>query len=103
MAGRPMKRMDRRRFVIASAATAASWKSFAPNFTVNRGPSPSSPAPQLARPPTPAGPVLPQDVVGRAEETQQRAEPRGGARANTGRVAQGRAGAPNGGGRRGGN
>ncbi len=107
-----MKRMDRRRFVIASAATAASWKSFAQNFPVNRGPSPSSPAPQLARPPKPEGPVLqtatlalhadrtgpaiPRDFVGLSYETQQLSEPSFFSRANTGLVAQFRALAPNG-------
>jgi hypothetical protein len=104
--------MDRRRFVIASAATAASWKSFAQNFPANGGPSRSSPAPQLARPPAPEGPVLqtatlalhadqpgpviPANFVGLSYETQQLSEPNFFSPANTGLVAQFRALAPTG-------
>jgi hypothetical protein len=104
--------MDRRRFLVASAATAASWKSFAQNFPIPRGPSPSSPAPQLARLPAPEGPVLqtatlalhpdqagpaiPHNFVGLSYETQQLSDPTFFAPANTGLVAQFRALALNG-------
>ncbi|MGA1982124.1 MAG: hypothetical protein ABSG84_06600 [Acidobacteriaceae bacterium] len=105
-----MKQMDRRRFVVASAATAASWKSFAQNFPASHGPSPSGPAPQLARPPAPEGPVLqtatlvlhtdqpgpfiPPNFVGLSYETQQLSDPAFFSPANTGLVAQFRALAP---------
>jgi hypothetical protein len=107
-----MKRMDRRRFVIAGAATAASWKSFAQNFPANGGPRPSSPAPQLARPPAPEGPTLqtaflalhsdqtgpaiPHNFVGLSYETQQLSEPNFFSPASTGLVAQFRQLAPHG-------
>jgi hypothetical protein len=107
-----MSRMDRRRFVIASAATAASWKSFAQNFPANGGPSPSSPAPQLARPPAPKepvvqtatltlhpdqpGPVVPHNFVGLSYETQQLSDLNFFSPANKGLVTQLRALAPSG-------
>jgi hypothetical protein len=108
-----MKRMDRRRFVIAGAATAASWKSFAQNFPATGGPRPSSPAPQLARPPAPEGPVLqsaflalhtdqtgpaiPRNFVGLSYETQQLSEPSFFSPENKGLVKQFRELAPRGG------
>jgi hypothetical protein len=107
-----MKRMDRRRFVIASAAAAASWKSFAQNFPANHGPGPASPAPQLARPPKPEGPtlqtatlalradqpgpVIPANFVGLSYETQQLSQPDFFSPANAGLVAQFRDLAPSG-------
>jgi len=107
-----MKRMDRRRFVIASAAAAASWKGLAQNFPANGGPSPSSPAPQLARPPKQEGPVtqtatlvlhadrtgpaIPANFVGLSYETQQLSDPTFFSPANTGLIAQFRELAPNG-------
>jgi hypothetical protein len=105
-----MNRMDRRRFVIASAAAAASWKGLAQNFPANGGPSPSSPAPQLARPPKPeghvlltatlalhpdrTGPAIPVNFVGLSYETQQLSDPTFFSPANTGLVAQFRELAP---------
>jgi hypothetical protein len=96
--------MDRRRFLVATAATAASWKSFAQNFPVNGGPRPSSPAPQLARPPAPEGPILqtaflalhtgqagpaiPANFVGLSYETQQLSEPAFFSPANHGLIQQ---------------
>ena len=86
-----MKKMDRRRFVIASAATAASWKSFAQ-------PALGS-APQQAKLTLHAdqpGPAIPANFVGLSYETQQLSEPNFFAPANTGLVAQFRALAPHG-------
>ncbi len=107
-----MNRMDRRRFVIAGAAAATSWKSLAQNFPANGGPRPSSPAPQLARPPAPEGPVLqtatlalhpgqtgpviPHNFVGLSYETQQLSQPDFFSPANAGLIAQFRALAPHG-------
>lgn len=83
--------MDRRRFLLASAAAAASFKSLAQQFPRRGGPGPSSPAPQLARPPRPegpirqtvtltlhtdqTGPVIPRNFVGLSYETQQLSDP----------------------------
>jgi hypothetical protein len=107
-----MNRMNRRRFVIATAAAAASLKSFAQSFPANGGPSPSSPAPQLARPAAPGtpaavtatlvlhadqpGPAIPPNFVGLSYETQQLSEPTFFSPANTGLIAQFRALAPHG-------
>jgi len=90
--------------VIASAAAAASWKTLAQNFPAAGGPSPSSPAPQLARPPKPEGPILqtatlalhldqagpfiPPNFVGLLYETQQLSDPDFFSPANAGLIAQ---------------
>jgi hypothetical protein len=105
-----MPRIDRRRFIIASAAAAASWKGLAQNFPANGGPSRSSPAPQLARPPKPEGiilqtatlalradqigPAIPPNFVGLSYETQQLSQPDFFSPDNTGLIAQFRELAP---------
>jgi hypothetical protein len=83
-----MNSMDRRRFLIASAAAAATLKSFA-----------QTPAPQpakLALHPGQPGPVIPHNFVGLSYETQQLSEPSFFSPANTGLIAQFRALAPHG-------
>ncbi len=107
-----MKRLDRRRFLVAGAAAAAGWKSLAQNLPVIRGPGPSSPAPQLARPREPenaapvtatlvlhadqAGPAIPVNFIGLSYETQQLSQPDFFSPANTGLVEQFRALTPSG-------
>jgi hypothetical protein len=99
--------MDRRRFVIASAAAAASWKSLAQS-PASGGPSPANPA-LPAKPEgrvlqtatlklhaDRTGPVIPTNFVGVSYETQQLSEPAFFSPANTGLIAQLRALAPNG-------
>jgi len=80
--------MNRRRFVVATAAAAASLKSLA-----------QSPAPQpvkLTLHPDQPGPKIPSNFVGLSYETQQLSEPDFFSAANTGLIAQFRALAPHG-------
>jgi len=86
-----MKRMDRRRFVIASAAAVATLKSFG---QVVSGGAPQSVKLTLHGEQT--GPVIPANFVGLSYETQQLSEPNFFSPANTGLVAQFRALAPHG-------
>ena len=85
-----MNLMDRRRFLIASAA-AASLKSFA-----QTSPTPVSHAAKLTLHADQTGPVVPHNFVGLSYETQQLSEPDFFSPANTGLIAQFRALAPNG-------
>jgi len=86
-----MKKMDRRRFVIASAAAAASLKSVAQ--TASAG---SVQQAKLTLYPDRPGPAIPANFVGVSYETQQLSEPNFFSPANTGLVAQFRALAPHG-------
>jgi hypothetical protein len=82
-----MNLMDRRRFLIASAATAASLKSFAQ----------TSPAfATLTLHPNRPGPTIPLNFVGLSYETQQLSEAAFFSPANSGLIAQFRALAPHG-------
>jgi hypothetical protein len=85
-----MDRMDRRRFLIAATATAATLKSFAQ--------SPSTPPHQikLTLHPDQPGPAIPANFVGLSYETQQLSEPSFFSPANAGLIAQFRALAPHG-------
>jgi hypothetical protein len=86
-----MKKMDRRRFVIASAAAAASLKSL--------GQSASTGAAQQAKlslHTDQPGPTIPANFVGLSYETQQLSEPSFFSPANTGLISQFRALAPHG-------
>ena len=83
--------MDRRSFLIASAATAASLKSFAQTSAIS--------APQIATlmlHPDRPGPTIPQNFVGLSYETQQLSGPSFFSPANSGLIAQFRALAPRG-------
>jgi hypothetical protein len=82
--------MDRRRFLIATAATAASLKSLAQSAP------PSTPPVKLTLHPDKPGPAIPPNFVGLSYETQQLSEPNFFSAANTGLVAQFRALAPHG-------
>ena len=82
-----MKNLDRRRFVIASAAAAASLKSFA------QAPEPAAAA-KLALHPDRPGPTIPANFVGLSYETQQLSDPGFFSPANTGLIEQFRALAP---------
>ena len=86
-----MKKIDRRRFVVLGAATAASWKSFAQ-------PAPGSARQQakLTLHPDQPGPAIPANFVGLSYETQQLSEPNFFSPANTTLVAAFRALAPHG-------
>jgi len=85
-----MSHMDRRRFLIASAATAASLRTFAQTAS-----SPASAATiTLHRDKT--GPVVPANFVGLSYETQQLSEPSFFSAANKGLVEQFRALSPHG-------
>jgi hypothetical protein len=83
-----MKPIDRRRFVLLTAATAASLKSLA------QTPS-ASPVPLTLHPDQP-GPVIPHNFVGLSYEIQQLSEPAFFSPANHGLIAQFRALAPHG-------
>ncbi|MDP9050012.1 MAG: hypothetical protein M3O31_04715, partial [Acidobacteriota bacterium] len=82
--------MDRRRFVLTTAAAAASLRSFAQ--------SPSGPAQsvKIALHPDQPGPAIPANFVGLSFETQQLSDPTFFSPANTGLIAQLRALAPHG-------
>jgi hypothetical protein len=80
------KPMDRRRFLIATAATAASLKSFAQ--------SPQSPTLTLHA--DKPGPVIPENFVGLSYETQQLSDPDFFSPANAGLIAQFKQLAPHG-------
>jgi hypothetical protein len=83
-----MKSMDRRRFLLATAATAASLKSFA---------QPVSPQPvKLTLHPDQPGPTIPRNFVGLSYETQQLTDPNFFSTANTGLIAQLKALTPHG-------
>jgi hypothetical protein len=86
-----MNKMDRRRFVIASAAAAASLKSFAQTAT---GGAPQ--AVKLTLHPDQPGPKIRANFIGVSYETQQLSEPQFFSAANTGLVEQFRALAPHG-------
>ena len=83
--------MDRRRFVIASAAAAASLKSFGQAALI-----PPPQAAELTLHADQMGPAIPPNFVGLSYETQQLSEPNFFSPANTGLVAQLRALAPHG-------
>jgi hypothetical protein len=85
-----MKMMDRRSFVIATVAAAASLKSFAQ--------SPAAPAKlvPIALHPDQPGPAIPANFVGLSYETQQLSDPTFFSPANTGLIEQFRALAPHG-------
>ena len=82
----PAKPMDRRRFLLATAATAASLKSFAQ----------SPKAETLTLHPDQPGPSIPANFVGLSYETQQLSDPNFFAPTNTGLIAQFRALTPHG-------
>jgi hypothetical protein len=85
-----MKKMDRRRFVIASAAAAACLKSF--GQATSGGPQ----AATLTLYPDRPGPAIPANFVGLSYETQQLSQPDFFSPANTGLIAQFHALAPHG-------
>jgi hypothetical protein len=82
-----MNLMDRRRFLITSAATATSLKSF--------GQTPPHTA-ELTLHPDLGGPTIPQNFIGVSYETQQLSRPAYFSPANAGLIAQFRALAPHG-------
>jgi hypothetical protein len=82
-----MKPMDRRRFLLATAATAASLQSFAQD-------TPKAATLTLYK--DKSGPAIPSNFVGLSYETQQLSDPHFFSPANTGLVAQFRALAPHG-------
>src|SRR6266702_55222 len=86
-----MKKIDRRRFVMVSAAAAASWKSFGQTAT-GGAPQPVKLTLHADQP----GPAIPQNLVGLSYETQQLSQPNFFSPANTGLIAQMRALAPHG-------
>jgi hypothetical protein len=83
--------MDRRRFVIASAAAAASLKSFGQAALI-----PPPQAAELTLHADQMGPAIPPNFVGLSYETQQLSQPNFFSPANAGLVAQFRALAPHG-------
>lgn len=85
-----MNSMDRRRFLIASAAAAASLKSFAQTGSA------AGHQAKLTLHNDQAGAVIPANFVGLSYETQQLSEPAFFSPANTGLIAQFRALAPHG-------
>jgi hypothetical protein len=78
-----MNLMDRRRFLIASAATAASLKSFAQTASALR-----LQTAKLTLHPDRPGPTIPQNFIGLSYETQQLSEPSFFSPANSGLIAQ---------------
>ena len=86
----PMNSMDRRRFLIASAAATASLKSFAQTALA------AAHLAKLTLHSDRAGAVIPANFVGLSYETQQLSEPAFFSPANTGLIAQFRALAPHG-------
>jgi hypothetical protein len=90
-----MKNMNRRRFLLASAATAVSIKSFAQNTGAATA--------TLKFSSNTTGPAVPANFVGLSYETQQLSEPKFFSPENTGLIEQFRALAPAGVLRRGGN
>lgn len=90
-----MQKMDRRRFLLASAATAASLKSFAQTTSDAAASAPSSPiAAQLTLHPDKPGPIVPHNFLGLSHETQQLSVPSFFAPTNHGLIQQFRALAP---------
>ena len=87
-----MKLMDRRRFVIASAAAAASLEEPGPDRILRRH---SNRKAYTLHPDHP-GPAIPPNFIGVSYETQQLSEPAFFSPANTGLIAQFRALAPHG-------
>lgn len=85
-----MNLMDRRRFLIATAATAASLKAFAQTSAARPQTS------KLTLHADQAGVIIPRNFVGLSYETQQLSEPDYFSPANKGLIAQFRALAPNG-------
>jgi hypothetical protein len=83
-----MKNLDRRRFLIATAAAAASLKSLAQ--------TPAAHTVALTLHPDRPGPAIPPNFVGLSYETQQLSDPGFFSPANTGLIAQLRALAPHG-------
>ena len=83
-----MDRLNRRRFLVASAAAAASLKSFAQ--------APTQAAARLTPHPEKPGAAIPHNFVGLSFETQQLSVPSFFAPGNTGLIAQVRALAPHG-------
>jgi hypothetical protein len=83
-----MKRMGRRRFLIASTAAAVSLKTFAQTVTPQTA--------TLTRHPDRTGARIPANFVGLSYETQQLSQPDFFSPANTGLIAQFRALAPHG-------
>ena len=75
--------MDRRRFVIASAAAAATLKSFAQDTA-----APAASIAKLRLIPHRSGAVVPLNFVGLSYETQQLSEPAFFSPANTGLIEQ---------------
>ena len=97
-----MDSIDRRRFVIASAAAAASWKSFAHDAKAAQDAAPQA-SNQTSIPPATLtlhadkpGSKIPANFVGLSYETQQLSEPNFFSPSNTALVAQFRALAPHG-------
>ncbi len=84
-----MSFMDRRRFLIASAATAASLKALAQTAS-----APASQVAMLTLHPDRPGPAVPRSFIGLSYETQQLSEPNFFSSANKGLIAQFRALAP---------
>jgi hypothetical protein len=85
-----MKKMDRRSFVIATAAAAASLKTFA------QSPAAATPLVNIALHPDQPGHAIPANFVGLSYETQQLSDPTFFSAANTGLIAQFKALAPHG-------
>jgi hypothetical protein len=87
----PMSMMDRRRFVIVTAATAATLKSFAQSTA-----SSAAHKATISLHADKTGAVVPSNFVGLSYETQQLSEPAFFSSANTGLIEQFRALAPHG-------
>jgi len=85
-----MSRMDRRRFLVASAAAAATLKSFA------QTPAAAPQTAKLTLHPDKPGHAIPANFLGLSYETQQLSEPSFFSPANTGLIAQLRALSPHG-------
>lgn len=83
-----MKAMDRRRFLLLTAATASSLRTF--------GQSPSSPATRVTLHADRPGPKVPENFIGLSYETQQLSDPTFFSPANKGLIEQLRALAPHG-------
>jgi hypothetical protein len=86
-----MSSMNRRRFLVASAAATASLRSFA-----QTAPAAAPPTAQLTLHEDRTGPAIPPNFVGLSYETQQLSAPNFFSPANTGLIAQFRALAPHG-------
>jgi hypothetical protein len=91
-----MDRMNRRRFLIASAAATTGLKSFTQASPQTAAPPAPSQTAKLTLHPEKPGPTVPPNFVGLSYETQQLSDPSFFSAANTGLVAQFRALAPQG-------